>query len=337
MSADPLRVAIYGAGAFAHRAHLPNLAQLPEARMVAVCDANLTAAEKAATQYGIPAVYGDGMAMLEAERIDVLFSVVPPFARGPLEIAAVRRGIHLFCEKPQAMTIRGAQAIDAAIRDTGVVATVGFRERYRPIWQAARAALAGKRIAHVSFVISEDEVGSAGGRSAWYAQFSRSGGRGLDWGVHALDLTRFISGADIARAQSFFLQEGDDVPWSWQFNFQLTGGATLHMSMISRSAGGGDFAAQQPWFTFYAEGGCMRVFGYDRIEWNGETVFRGEPYDPWLAQVRCFLQAVRNGDRSLLLSDYSDGLQTLAPVLAAWDSARSGGNAVDVQALLAHA
>lgn len=337
MSAEPLRVAIYGAGAFAHRAHLPNLARLPEARMVAVCDANRAASEQAAAQYGIPAVYDDGMAMLAAERIDVLFSVVPPFVRGPVEIAAVKRGIHLFSEKPQAMTIREAQTMDAAVRSAGVVATVGFRERYRPIWQAARAALAGKRVAHVSFVISEDEVGSAGGRSAWYGQFSRSGGRGLDWGVHALDLTRFMTGADVVRAQSFFLQEGDDVPWSWQFNFALTSGTTLHMSMISRSAGGGDFAAQQPWFTIYAEGGCMGIYGYDRIDWNGETIFRGEPFDPWLEQTRCFLQAVRTGDRGLLLSDYSDGLQTLAPVLAAWDSARSGGNAVDVQALLAHA
>lgn len=340
MSAEPnspLRVAVYGAGNFARKTHLPNLTSLPDARVVAVCDADASVAEAAAREFGIAAAYTDGAGMLARERIDVLYSVVPPFARGPVEIAALARGIHLFCEKPQSLRLETAVAIGAAVRASGVVSTVGFRERYRPIWQHARRLLLGRRIAHVDFAISEDHVGSAGGRSTWYAAFSRSGGRGLDWGVHALDLARYMTGQDVARAQSFYLQEGDDVPWSWQFSFALNGGATMRMSMVSLSAGAPGFAEQQPWFTVYSEGACVKVFGYERIEVNGETVHREGPSDPWLEQTRCFLHAVRSGDRSVLLSDYADGLRTLAPILAAWRSAREGGAVMDVPALLAGA
>ncbi len=337
MSADalsPLRVAVFGAGNFARKTHLPNLKSLSDARVVAVCDTDPAAAESAACEFGIATAYSDGAMMLERERIDVLYSVVPPFARGPIELAALERGIHLFCEKPQSLQLETALRIGAAVRASGVVSTVGFRERYRPIWQHARRLLAGRRVVHVDFVISEDHIGSAGGRSDWYAAFSRSGGRGLDWGVHALDLARFVTGQDVARAQSFYLQEGDDVPWSWQFSFALTSGATMRMSMVSLSAGAPGFAEQQPWFTIYAEGACMKVFGYERIEMNGETVYSESPFDPWLEQTRCFLHAVRSGDRHVLLSDYADGLRTLAPVLAAWRSAREGGAVIDVPALL---
>ena len=335
MNDHPLRVAVYGAGGFARRTHLPNLAKCAEAEVVALCDADAATAHAAAAEFGVGSVYTDARAMLERERIDALYSVVPPFARGPIEIAAAERGIHLFCEKPQSLELATAQAIGAAVRKAGVVSTVGFRERYRPIWQEARRLLAGKRVVHVDFLISEDVIGSAGGRSAWYADFNRSGGRGLDWGVHAVDLARFVTGLDIARAQSFYLQEGESVPWSWQFSFAFASGATMRMSMVSLSAGAPGFAEQQPWFTFYAEGGCVTVFNYDRIELNGETVYRCEAFDPWLEQTRCFLRAVRTGDANALLSDYADGLRTLAPVLAAWRSARAGGALVDVEAMLA--
>ncbi len=338
MSADsisPLRVAVFGAGNFARKTHLPNLKLLTDARVVTVCDADAAVAESAAREFGIATAYSDGRTMLEREDVDVLYSVVPPFARGPVEIDALERGIHLFCEKPQSLQLETALRIGAAVRTSGVVSTVGFRERYRPIWQEARRLLEGRRIAHIDFVISEDRVGRAGGRSAWYAAFSRSGGRGLDWGVHALDLARFITGQDVARAQSFYLQDGDDVPWSWQFSFVLTSGATMRMSMVSLSAGAPGFAEQQPWFTVYAEGACVKVFGYERIELNGDVVFRDALFNPWLEQTRCFLHVVRSGERSVLLNDYADGLRTLAPVLAAWRSAREGGGAIDVPALLA--
>jgi hypothetical protein len=58
-------------------------------------------------------------------------------------------------------------------------------------------------------------------------------------------------------------------------------------------------------------------------------------YDPWYEQVRRFVEAVRrakdgttggtdgsSGDT--LLNDYADGLLSLGPVLAGWESARRG-------------
>ena len=52
-------------------------------------------------------------------------------------------------------------------------------------------------------------------------------------------------------------------------------------------------------------------------------------------QDRAFIEAVRTADPSLVLSDYHDGLSTLAPVLAGWESARRGGPCMDVAAFSA--
>ena len=53
-------------------------------------------------------------------------------------------------------------------------------------------------------------------------------------------------------------------------------------------------------------------------------------YDPWYEQDRRFVEDVRQrlcgaSEGSLLLNDYYDGLKSLAPVLAGWESSRQGG------------
>ena len=86
----------------------------------------------------------------------------------------------------------------------------------------------------------------------------------------------------------------------------------------------------EPWFTLFYEGGYLAIHGYERIEVNGETIYNAESFDPWLEQSRCFVEAVRTQDRSLLLSDYHDGLYSLAPVLAGWESAKQDGKPMDL-------
>jgi hypothetical protein len=46
--------------------------------------------------------------------------------------------------------------------------------------------------------------------------------------------------------------------------------------------------------------------------------------NPYLRESEAFLTAIRTGDRSLIRSDYSDGVRTLAVTLAADESGRSG-------------
>ena len=63
-------------------------------------------------------------------------------------------------------------------------------------------------------------------------------------------------------------------------------------------------------------------------------MYRAEEFDPWFEQDRIFIEAVRSGDGSGILNDYNDGLKSLAPVLAAWESSRRGGECIDVPAFM---
>ena len=152
MSTAPrVRVAFYGCGNFANRTRIPNLLQTNAVDIVAACDSNLQTAQETATHFKIPSVYQDAHEMLDTEAIDVLYSIVPAYVRADVEVTAAEKGIHIFSEKPQAITMAVAYRINDAIQQAGVLSTVGFRERYRPIFQEARRYLTDKQIVHVRF------------------------------------------------------------------------------------------------------------------------------------------------------------------------------------------
>lgn len=328
-----IHVAIYGCGRFANQTHIPNLLKQPNVEIVALCDADPQSLQATSDAFGVNRRYADAHEMLANEDLDALYSIVPAYVRSDVEIAAVARGVYLFSEKPQALTIALATRIDDAIRKSGVINTVGFRERYRPIFQQARQFLDDKAITHVRFQ-------SFGGlptlrsdfRASWWNDLDKSGGPALDWGVHATDYVRFMTGLDVETVQAFYhWSESYTLPVSYSFHYQLNNGAAMAMTFLSTTP---VRPPNEPWFTIFYEGGYLAIHGYERIEVNGETIYTADPFDPWLEQTRCFINAVRASDQSLLLSDYHDGLSSLAPVLAGWESAKRSGEIIKVEGFM---
>ena len=323
-----IRAGVLGAGNFANNQHLPNLERMEGVEVAAICDVDEEKARRTADAFGIPAVYTDGHEMIDREPLDALWSIVPAYTRTDIEATAAAKGIHLFSEKPQAMTMQVARRIDEAVRESGVISTVCFRERYRPIFMEAKRLLAGREVVHIRFQSVSGLPAPPSEEAEWSAQLDKGGTSWFDWGPHAVDYCRYMSGLDVAAAQCFFNHPGrHPVPTSASFNFSMSNGATMTMSFVAASAGK---PADEPYFLLYYEGGYVGVHNYSHIDMNGERVFEGEEYNPWFELDRRFCEAVRSGDDSNLLNDYHDGLYSLAPVLAGWESARRGGEPIDI-------
>lgn len=329
---SPVRVAFYGCGNFANRTRIPNVLQTTSEKgavnIVAACDSNRSAAQETATRFKIPCVYQDAYEMLDTETIDVLYSIVPAYVRTDVEVTAAQKGIHIFSEKPQALTMQVAHRINNAIQQAGVISTVGFRERYRPIFQEARQYLTDKEIVHVRFQgFGGLPPLTAGGPKTWWEEMDKSGGQALDWGVHATDYTRFMTGLNVVKSQAFYCERPAYAnALSTSFNYCFENGATMTLNFVAAGSGPKD----EPRFTIFYEGGCLEIHGYDKIVVNGEVLYEADAFDPWLEQDKTFIRAVQSGDTSLLLSDYYDGLFSLAPILAGWESSRRGGECMDM-------
>ncbi len=139
--ATQLKVAIVGCGKIAD-AHIEEIAKLPAARVVAVCDLELLQAEQAGARYGIAGVYDDFDRLLAEARPDVVHITTPPASHLSLTRRAVDAGCHVFVEKPLALNLADARALVDCVTRANKKMTIGWTYLFDPPAIAMRELIA---------------------------------------------------------------------------------------------------------------------------------------------------------------------------------------------------
>lgn len=125
-----VRVALFGAGLVGQASHAPVLADEPELfDFVAVADPSETVRTAVAKRYRIP----HAVASLEdalALGLDAVVIAVPDPAHKSAVLTALAAGVHVFCEKPLAISVAEVDEILAARGER--VVQVGYMKLYDP-------------------------------------------------------------------------------------------------------------------------------------------------------------------------------------------------------------
>jgi len=130
----PLKVGVIGCGIIAQVMHLPHLSQSPAAfELAAVCDIAEPAAERCAARFRALAAFSDWREMLETELDAVM--VLTSGNHAPIAIAAAEAGVHVFVEKPMALSVADGLAMIEAAEKAGVCLMVGTMKRYDPAYE----------------------------------------------------------------------------------------------------------------------------------------------------------------------------------------------------------
>jgi predicted dehydrogenase len=140
--------------------------------------------------------FTDYNALLRELRPDAVIVALPHFLHKAASVEALRMGIHVFCEKPMAISSAECDQIEAAVRETSGVFSVNLtRRRFPSVQEIKRMIESGALGALTSFDVSE---GSPYGWPAMsFSFFDRSvsgGGVLMDSGVHTLDLLQWWLG-----------------------------------------------------------------------------------------------------------------------------------------------
>ncbi|MEN2748376.1 Gfo/Idh/MocA family oxidoreductase [Sphingomonas sp. T9W2] len=164
-------------------------------------------------------VYGDLNALIAAEtalpkseRIDALAIVTPNHLHAPMAIAALEAGIHVFCEKPMAMSSDEARAIAAAARKSSAKFALAFTYSGYPLVEEARTRVArgdlGKiRLVQVEYLqgwLSLPIDGEGNKQAEWRTDPAKAGLGGClgDIGTHAFHLAEHVSGVAVSEVSA---------------------------------------------------------------------------------------------------------------------------------------
>ncbi|MCJ7752424.1 MAG: Gfo/Idh/MocA family oxidoreductase, partial [Armatimonadetes bacterium] len=123
-----IKIAIVGTGGMA-RQHAQVFQQIAGCEVVAACDVVAKRARDFAKRYDIPAVYTDVEELLDEVPVEAVAVVTSDAAHAPVSLAAIRRGKHVFCEKPLATTYPEARKMAAAAKRKGVINMVNLSYR----------------------------------------------------------------------------------------------------------------------------------------------------------------------------------------------------------------
>ncbi|HEX9565415.1 MAG TPA: Gfo/Idh/MocA family oxidoreductase [Gemmatimonadaceae bacterium] len=188
-----VRIAVVGTGAIAQMAHLPVLAKMRGAEVVALCDVDRAKARALADRFGVPDVYVDLEDLVESAELDAIIVSVPSNLHEAYVLEALAAGIDVLCERPLALTSRSVERILAAAQKSGRKVLVGNNHRFRSDVQALDRFLRGGELGTLTGV----RAGSYqmhGNVSGWRLSRAESGGGALfDLGFALVDLALWLA------------------------------------------------------------------------------------------------------------------------------------------------
>jgi predicted dehydrogenase len=169
----------------------PDCSRFEGAEIVAVSDINEERLSRARAAYGIPYGHTDYRALLAREDVDAVLVCTPPASHPEIAIDAARRGKHIFCEKPLAMTSQLCSHIIEAAARAEVVLQVGYVFRFSEERGRIREAILNNEIGRPIFW--REAYNPWAGGPPWNVDQELGGGP-LWENSHSLDFLRSVFG-----------------------------------------------------------------------------------------------------------------------------------------------
>lgn len=129
-----LKIGVFGVGHLG-KFHLNNWQEIEGVKIVGFFDPNTENAVAVAEKYGIPRFLDEDELLNLCDAIDV---VTPTQHHFDICIRAIRKGKHVFVEKPLAQTMDEARTLVSMAREANVKVQVGHVERFNPAYLAIK-------------------------------------------------------------------------------------------------------------------------------------------------------------------------------------------------------
>jgi predicted dehydrogenase len=180
-----LRMAVVGVGAYETsraRGYLATIQKLADLyTLCALCDHSEASLQATGERFAVAARYTDVEKLLEAEKPDVVFVLVPTDGQTVIALTAARHKCHIITEIPYALTLAFGDAVTRTCRENGVKWEIAEN-----VWRWPHEQLKRK-------IVEAEVLGPITHARLWYASGS----------YHGFNAVRMILGSDLRRALGY--------------------------------------------------------------------------------------------------------------------------------------
>ncbi|MFC2076764.1 Gfo/Idh/MocA family protein [candidate division KSB1 bacterium] len=320
--AEPINIAIVGAGIAARELHLPVYRKLTKQfRVKLVCGRTLDKAQTLAAEFGCDATtdYDEVLGIPEIEAVDLC---LPIELNHDYALGAAEAGKNILCEKPIGAGIDEAAAMVSIPARFGIRMMVAENYRYRPTFIRAKKLIDDGVIGRPHLLIHNHLSGRVDSPTAWRRTHKYPGGFLLDGGVHYVNALRLMGGeirsvkANVNSANPI-LGRVDTAVVALEFASGALG--SLVMGYAAHPISGPTYLACGFLGTLAISDGKIELFaGRER-----KKIWRFKDDYGFTAQFRDFYRLVRHGKATKLTLE--DTRRDALTILAALESGEKGG------------
>jgi len=285
-----MNLALIGCGGFGS-GYVRELADHPDARLLAVCDTNREHANAAAEQTGARACTELDQA-LDTPGLNGVIIATPNYLHASMTCAAAERGLHVLCEKPMATTSQNARQMVKACQENSVRLMIGLSSRYEQIFQRAldltRSGELGTPLLLTNvyhFTLQPPQPGRT-----WHTDAKLMGGGALiQMGIHSLDRLCWFAGAQVKSVCAQIRKAGG----RWADNIGLCQ-VVFDNHILGQVEVSGVANPSRNEMTIHLSKGQIIVKSKDLRWYDGEWHEESYETDRFAVEVQDFVDAIRD-------------------------------------------
>jgi predicted dehydrogenase len=319
-----LAVSAIGAGEFGVRVILPALKDAGADLRVIASRGGVSAA-RALKRFGFQRASSSYTDVLADPDTNAVVILTRHDSHARLTAEALRAGMHVFVEKPLALTLGELADVANAATASGRVLAVGFNRRWAPLARSVSDGMRG-RSGPASIIITVN----AGALPAdhWTRDPAAGGGRITGEACHFIDLARFLAGSPIRAVSVTAARRGAVIDDVATITLEFADGSFAHVHYLANGS---------------------RRFPKERVEcfWDGHIAcidnwtaaqgygWRGPRSRPFAAQdkghsaqIEAFARAVREGTSAPV--PLEEVLEVSRCSIVAGELARRGGGRLEI-------
>jgi predicted dehydrogenase/threonine dehydrogenase-like Zn-dependent dehydrogenase len=318
---DALGVSFIGAGSFARGVLLPIIKRQAKLQLVSVGSATGLSSKNTVEQFGFSNSTTEYQEILADEGSQLVFIATRHDSHAQIAAEALRRGKHVFVEKPLAITEESLREVIAAARESAGMLMVGYNRRFAPIAQEIKEALRA-RTGPMTIVYRVNAGRLPSGH--WTHDADEGGGRILGEVCHFIDFVQYLTGALPLRvsAERVSRRATGDIDDSAVISIAMSDGS---IASIVYAAGGDSLLAKEH-VEIFCDGSVATIDDFKSgtlIRNRKTTRLGGRAQDKGhAAEIAAFVEAARAGGSSPISLE-SLAATTLAS-FAAVESANTG-------------
>ncbi len=330
-TAPPVRFGLIGCGTISD-VHRRALAEIPQARIVAVASRNAERARAFAAKANCRHTV-DHADLLSSPDVDAVIITTSSGSHASISLEALAAGKHVVVEKPMAMTASEARQMATLAANKGLQLSVIFQRRFEPHHLAVKkaiesGALGRLLLCEVACPYFRDQAYYDS--ADWRGTLALDGGALMNQAIHSVDLLLWLAGPAARVFAETATQthriEAEDLALAI-VRLERGGYATLMASTSIRPG-------YTPTLNFYGELGSIKLAGAEVVAWNVPNIPAPEApptsaigvathllasHEAHRAQLADFVNALSEGRPPLVTAE--EGVASVALIEAVYRSA----------------